>query len=141
MEYEGSIVRKELEYAGITKTIPVAGVPKGVRAKMHVWGRNDMNTPQGMGIYWFVADPEGYIAEEYEDWGGTIGPYPTDHEFISSGQFDLNKLGKYTTWIKLLMGSEANPIDIMEWYIGEVCMVVPAEPFIHKFALVDYRKV
>jgi len=141
MEYEGSIVLKKLEYAGITKIIPVAGVPKDVRAKLHVWGRNDMATSQNIGIYWFVADPDGLIAEEYTDWKwGTLGPGQT-HEFISSGQFDLNKLGKYTTWIKLLMGSEDNPIDIMEWYIGEVCTVVPAEPFIHQFSIADYRKV
>ena len=28
-DYAGSIVLKKLEYAGITKTIPVAGVPTG----------------------------------------------------------------------------------------------------------------
>ncbi|GAI11932.1 unnamed protein product [marine sediment metagenome] len=69
---DGSIVRKELEYAGITKPLPVAGVPKGVRAKLHVWGRNNMSISQGMGIYWFVADPDGTVVEVYEDWGRCI---------------------------------------------------------------------
>ena len=126
-ELAGTIIRKELEYSGSGDGIvPVSDVPIGVSAKLHVWGRNDMSIPQGMGIYWFVADPDGEIAEEYTDWGGTIGPYPTDHEFISSGQFDLNKVGKYTTWIELLMGTEDDPI-IVDKYIGDLCTVVAPE--------------
>ncbi|GAJ15396.1 unnamed protein product, partial [marine sediment metagenome] len=106
---EGTIIRKELEFSGSGDgVVPVVGVPQGVKAKLHVWGRNDMSISQGMGIYWFVADPDGGIAEEYTDWGGTIGA-GRDHEFISSGQFDLNKVGKYTTWIELLMGTQSNP--------------------------------
>jgi len=137
---DGSIVRKELEYAGITKPLPVAGVPKDVRAKLHVWGRNDMSTSQNIGIYWFVSDPDGLIAEEYTDWKwGTLGQGQT-HEFISSGQFDLNKLGKYTAWVDLLMGTSSNPVVVAR-FIGEVCLVVPAEPFIHKFSIQDYKVV
>ncbi|MBA7469505.1 hypothetical protein ES707_04776 [subsurface metagenome] len=125
---EGTIIRKELEYSGSGDgTVPVVGVPQGVRAKLHVWGRNDMGISQGMGIYWFVADPDGMIAEEYTDWGGTIGAYPTDHEFISSGQFDLNKVGKYTTWIELLMGAQDDP-EIVDRYIGDLCTVEAAVP-------------
>jgi len=124
---EGAIIRKELEFSGSGDGIvPVANVPQGVSAKLHVWGRNDMSIPQGMGIYWFVADPDGEIAEEYTDWGGTIGAYPTDHEFISSGSFNLNKVGKYTTWIELLMGTEDDPI-IVDRYIGDLCTVVAPE--------------
>lgn len=127
-ELAGTIIRKELEYSGSGDgTVPVIGVPQGVRAKLHVWGRNDMSISQGMGIYWFVADPDGEIAEEYTDWGGTIGAYPEDHEFISSGQFDLNKVGKYTTWIKLLMGTQDNP-EIVDRYIGDLCTVEAAVP-------------
>ncbi|GAI89553.1 unnamed protein product, partial [marine sediment metagenome] len=120
---EGTIIRKELEFSGSGDgTVPVANVPQGVSAKLHVWGRNDMNISQGMGIYWFVADKDGGIAEEYEDWGGTIGA-GKNHEFISSGSFTLNKVGKYTTWIELLMGSQANPV-IVDRYIGELCTVI-----------------
>ncbi|TET43289.1 MAG: hypothetical protein E3J60_00580 [Dehalococcoidia bacterium] len=119
---EGTIIRKELEYSGSGDGIvPVANVPQGVSAKLHVWGRNDMTISQGMGIYWFVADPEGFVAEEYTDWGGAIGA-GQDHEFISSGQFDLNKVGKYTVWIELLMGSQDNP-EIVDRYIGDLCTV------------------
>ena len=125
---EGTIVGKELEYSGSGDgAVPVANVPQGVRAKLHVWGRNDMSVSQGMGIYWFVADPDGMIAEEYTDWGGTIGSYPTDHEFISSGQFDLNKVGKYTTWIELRMGTQAS-WEVVARYIGELCTVVSLVP-------------
>jgi hypothetical protein len=139
---EGTIIRKELEFSGSGDGIvPVANVPLGVRAKLHVWGRNDMNISQGMGIYWFVADPEGFVAEEYTDWGGTIGPYPTDHEFISSGQFDLNKVGKYTFWIELLMGTQDDP-EMVDLDIGELCTVVAAvpEPEFRGFAVTEYTK-
>ncbi|GAI99216.1 unnamed protein product, partial [marine sediment metagenome] len=139
---EGTIIRKELEYSGSGDGIvPVVGVPLGVRAKLHVWGRNDMSISQGMGIYWFVADPEGYVAEVYTDWGGTIGPYPTDHEFISSGQFDLNKVGKYTTWIELLMGTQDNP-EIVDRYFGDLCTVEAAVPEaeFRGFGVTEYAK-
>ncbi len=123
----GTIIRKELEYSGSGDGIvPVSDVPFGVSAKLHVWGRNDSAIPQGMGIYWFVADPDGEIAEEYSDWGGTIGAYPTDHEFISSGSFTLNKVGKYTCWIELQMGTEDNP-EVVATYIGDLCTVVAPE--------------
>ncbi|GAI67495.1 unnamed protein product, partial [marine sediment metagenome] len=109
-EFAGKISRKELEYSGSGDGIvPVANVPQGVSAKLHVWGRNDMATDQKLGIYWFVADPDGEIAEEYEDWQSwpfSTTPPGETHEFISSGQFDLNKVGKYTTWIELLMGAQ-----------------------------------
>ncbi len=100
-----------------------------------------MSISQGMGIYWFVADPEGFVAEEYTDWGGTIGPYPTDHEFISSGQFDLNKVGKYTTWIELLMGTQDDP-EIVDRYIGDLCTVAAAvpEPEFRGFGVTEYAK-
>ncbi|GAI61043.1 unnamed protein product [marine sediment metagenome] len=139
---EGTIIRKELEYSGSGDgTVPVIGVPQGVRAKLHVWGRNDMSISQGMGIYWFVADPEGFVAEEYSDWGGTIGPYPTDHEFISSGQFDLNKVGKYTFWIELLMGAKDDP-EMVDLDIGELCTVAAAvpEPEFRGFGITEYVK-
>ncbi|MBA7469504.1 hypothetical protein ES707_04775 [subsurface metagenome] len=124
---EGAIIRKELEFSGSGDGIvPVANVPQGVSAKLHVWGLNKMSIPQGMGIYWFVADPDGEIAEEYTDWGGTIGPWPTDHEFISRGSFDLNKVGKYTARIELLMGTEDDPI-IVDRYIGDLCTVAAPE--------------
>ncbi|GAJ05039.1 unnamed protein product, partial [marine sediment metagenome] len=140
---EGTIIRKELEFSGSGDGIvPVANVPLGVRAKLHVWGRNDMSISQGMGIYWFVADPEGYVAEVYTDWAGTIGPYPTDHEFISSGQFDLNKVGKYTFWIELLMGDRDNP-EMVDLDIGELCTVEVAvpEPEFAAFEIIEYLKV
>ncbi|GAI71449.1 unnamed protein product, partial [marine sediment metagenome] len=74
-------------------------------------------------------------------WGGTIGAYPTDHEFISSGSFDLNKAGKYTTWIELLMGTQDNP-EVVDRYIGDLCTVEAAvpEPEFRGFAVAEYIK-
>ncbi|GAJ21145.1 unnamed protein product, partial [marine sediment metagenome] len=37
--------------------------------------------------------------------------------------FTLNKVGKYTTWIELLMGPQDNPV-IVDRYIGDLCTVV-----------------
>lgn len=144
-EFAGKISRKELEFSGSGDGIvPVANVPQGVSAKLHVWGRNDMATDQKLGIYWFVADPDGEIAEEYEDWQSwpfSTTPPGETHEFISSGQFDLNKVGKYTTWIELLMGSQDNP-EIVDRYIGDLCTVVAAvpEPEFRGFGVTEYAK-
>lgn len=142
IEYSGEIIKKELEFSGSGDgTVPVANVPLGKSAKLHVWGKNSMVTSQGMGIYWFVADPDGEIAEEYEDWGGIIGA-GQDHEFISSGSFTLNKVGKYTTWIDLLMGSEDNPVVIMSArYIGELCtVVVELVPTFSELSIASFEK-
>jgi len=141
MEYLGSIVKKELEYNESRGLIPVAAVPKDKRGLFHVVGRNDMSTSQPIGIYWFIADPDGMIAEEYSDWKfGTLGPGET-HEFIG-GRFTFSKLGKYTTWVDLLMGSQSNPVVIYSArYIGELCTVIPAEAVINLFQILDYVKV
>ncbi|GAH37911.1 unnamed protein product, partial [marine sediment metagenome] len=42
------------------------------------------------------------------------------------GQFDLNRVGKYTTWIELQMGSQDNPV-IVARYIGDLCTVSALE--------------
>ena len=126
----GSIVKKELEYAGITKTIPVAGVPKDVRAKLHIWGKNGMSISQGMGIRWIITDPDGVVIENYEDWGGTIGA-GQDHEFISSGQFNLDKVGEYAVSVDLLMGTESNPV-VVEPFAGGLCTVATEGEIIYK---------
>jgi len=121
--HAGSITTKQLEFSGSSDgNIPVASVPSGVSAKLHIWGRNDMGISQGMGIHWLVFDPDGSIVEEYTDWGGTIGPYPTDHEFISSGQFNLDKPGKYTAQVSLYMGTESDSVQV-DSFIGDICTV------------------
>lgn len=140
-DYLGSIVKKELEYNESRGLIPVAAVPKGKSGLFHVTGRNDMATSQPIGIYWFIADPDGLIAEEYTDWKfGTLG-YEQTHEFIG-GRFTFSKLGKYTTWVDLLMGSQSSPVVIYSArYIGELCTVTPTESVISLFSIVDYVTV
>lgn len=139
--YAGKIIDKEMEFSGSGDgKVPVANVPIGVKAKLHVWGKNNMSTSRGMGIHWTIIDPGGLIAEVYEDWGGTIGA-GKDHEFISSGQFDLNKAGKYTVSIELTMGEQHSPVEV-DTYIGDLCTVAPGlEPSITDFAIVDYNKL
>jgi len=124
-EYAGTISRKQLEYDEARASIPVYDIPQGQRGLVHIRGRNDMSTSQRMGIYWFVADPDGMIAEEYgpawEAW-----PYTgagQEHEFIG-GRFDLDR-EKYTMWVELLMNKD-NP-EIVDRYIGDLCTVVALE--------------
>jgi len=122
-EYKGSVTKKELEYNESRGIIPVSGVLQNKRGLFHVTARNDMSTSQPIGIYWFINDPDGLIAEEYTDWKfGTLGPGQT-HEFIGD-RFTFSKVGKYGTWIDLLMGSKDSPVVIYSArYIGELCTV------------------
>jgi len=125
---QGTIIKKELEYNESRGIIPVAGVLQNKRGLFHVTARNDMSTSQPIGIYWFINDPDGLIAEEYTDWKfGTLGAGQT-HEFIG-GRFTFSKVGKYGTWVDLLMGSKDNPVVIYSArYIGELCTVITAVP-------------
>ncbi|GAI33383.1 unnamed protein product, partial [marine sediment metagenome] len=102
-----------------------ASVPIATRGLVHVTGRNDMTTPQEMGISWVVKDPDGLIVEEHtDDWAGW--PYPTDvdpgdtHEFIG-GRFDINKPGDWTISIGLFMNSDS-PV-MVDSYDGVLCRV------------------
>ena len=118
---EGTISRKQLEYDESRASIPVYDIPEGQRGLVHIWGRNDMSTSEKLGIYWFVADPDGMIAEEYEDWEwGTTSP-GGEHEFIG-GRFNLDRK-KYTMWVELLMNPD-NP-EVVDRYIGDLCTVAP----------------
>ena len=119
-EFEGTISRMELEYDESRANIPAYNIPEGQRGLVHIRGRNDMSTSQKLGIYWFVADPDGEIVEEYEDWEwGTTSPGGT-HEFIGR-RFDLDR-EKYTMWVELLMNQD-DP-EIVDRYIGDLCTVV-----------------
>ena len=74
-------------------------------------------------VYWFVADPDGMIVDEYEDWEwGTTGP-DDDHHFIG-GRFNLDR-EKYTMWVELLMNPD-NP-EVVDRYIGDLCTVSAPE--------------
>ncbi len=124
IEYKGSIIKKELEYNESRGLIPVSAVPKNKRGLFHVVARNDMTTSQAIGIYWFIHDPDAMIVEEYTDWKwGTLGPGQT-HEFIG-GRFTFSKIGRYGTWVDLLMGSQSNPVVIYSArYIGTLATII-----------------
>ncbi|GAI65712.1 unnamed protein product [marine sediment metagenome] len=118
---EGTITRKELDYQDIWQALPLYNIPAGTRTRVRITGRNDTSETQRMGIYWFVADPDGEIAQEYSTW--EAWPYTgpgAEIPFTGSG-FDLDKPGKYTIWVELIM----NPGDpeIVDRYIGDLCTV------------------
>lgn len=138
--YEGTLTRMELEYDETWGAIPVYNIPQGQRGLLHIWGRNDMATTQQMGIYWFVADLDGFIVQEYEDW--EMWPYTSpgvEHGFLA-GRFNLDKVGKYTMWVELLMNRD-DP-QVVDRYIGDLCTVVAAVPEseFRYFALSEYTK-
>jgi len=138
--YAGTISRKELEYDETWGVIPVSNIPQGQRGLLHIWGRNDTGVTQQMGIYWFVADPEGYVVQEYSTW--EMWPYTSpgdEHGFLSS-RFNLDKVGKYTIWVELLMNQD-DP-QVVDMYIGDLCTVAAAvpEPQFRGFAIAEYTK-
>lgn len=140
-EYAGMITKMELEYDEARGDIPVSNVPQGERGLVHIWGRNDMDEAQRMGISWIVKDPDGLTVEEYSAW--EAWPYTgagKEHEFIG-GRFNLDKVGDYTINVGLYM----NPDDPqgVDSYIGDLCTVaaVVPEPEFREFALSEYNKV
>ncbi len=139
MTYIGTITRKELRHNSTQSVVPVANVPLYEEAILYAWGRNDMPTAQKMGIYWFVADPDGYVAQEYTRWEVfTTGP-GLAQGFL--GQvFQFTKVGKYTTWIELLMNL-GSPV-VVDRYIGELCTVVSgAIPEFSELGISGLRRV
>jgi len=134
-----TITKKELDYQNIWQALPLSDIPVGTRTRVRITGRNDMDTNQKMGIYWFVADPDGYIAQEYTDWETFWTGPGLEQVFVGSG-FDLSKVGKYTIWVELLF----NPDDpqVVDRYIGDLCIVTAAVPEseFRGFALSEYTK-
>ncbi len=127
--YKGTISKKQLEYDGTRRSIPVSSVPYGKRGLVHIWGRNDTGTTQDLGIHWLVYDPDGVLVEDYSDWSYGHGA-GKDHEFIG-GRFDLDKAGTYRINIALSM----NPSDpeIVDTYYGTLCTV--GAPPVEKYDL------
>ncbi|MBA7672287.1 hypothetical protein ES703_80462 [subsurface metagenome] len=124
-EFAGTLTKKELDYQNIWQAIPLSDIPVDTRTRVRIRGRNDMSTNQKLGIYWFVADPEGYVVQEHYDWETFWTGPGLEQGFVGSG-FDLNKVGKYTTWVELLM----NPDDpqVVAQYIGDLCTVAAVVP-------------
>ena len=137
----GTIPQKQMFYNGFPGYIPLPSITQGLwSGQVHIRGRNDTTVTQRMGVYWFVADPDGYVVEEYSTW--EAWPYTgsgDEHEFIG-GRFDLDKVGKYTIWVELLMNPD-NP-QVVDEYIGDLCTVVAAvpEPQFRDFAVEEYIK-
>ena len=101
-----------------------ASVPFGQGGKVHVWGRNDMDTNQKLGIGWIIRDPDGMVPVEegeYSDWQTFSATPGGTHEFITPGRFDLNKPGTWTISIALFMNPDA-PVTV-DTYDGVLCVV------------------
>ena len=125
-EYIGTISKMELEYNESRADIPASGIPQNQRGLVHIWGRNDTDETQRMGIYWIVRGPPGYpdgpILEEYFAW--EAWPYTgsgKEHEFIG-GRFNLDEAGLYDIRCGLLMNPD-NPIYV-DIYYGDLCTVI-----------------
>lgn len=116
---EGTITRKELKYDSTQQAIPVSDVPKGTRGQVHIWGRNDTTIAQDLYIWWKVWDPDGNVAQQYNDWSYGHGP-GNDHHFVGD-RFDLSKSGIYTILAALFMNPD-NPVEV-DRYEGTLCTI------------------
>lgn len=118
----GSIVKKELQYNGDQKRIPVAAVPRGRQGKVHIWGSNDTGESQKLGISWKVYDPSGRVAEDYgPEWefGGTS---PGDTHEFRGDDFEFFEEGTYTIEVTLMMNQDSP--QVVDTFTGTLCTVV-----------------
>ncbi len=134
----GTISKMELEYDEARGDIPVSNVPQGKRGLVHIWGLNNTDSAQQLGISWIVRDPDGITVEEYSRWD----PWPytgagQELQFMG-GRFDLNKIGTYLLDVGLFMNAD-DPVMVDE-YRGVLCTVGPVlpEPEFRGFALTEY---
>jgi len=108
-----------------TRALSFSSVPIGQRAIVHIWGRNDMDNTQLLGIHWVVKDPDGLVAQDYSDWS-LFGAAPgVEHHFLA-GRFDLDKVGTYTINAGLYMNPDTP--ELVDSYNGDLCSVVEAPP-------------
>ncbi len=139
---EGTITKMELEYDEARADIPAYDIPQGNRGLIHVWGRNDTQEAQQMGIAWAVRDPDGLMVEaaEHSEW--EAWPYTgagKTHEFIG-GRFNLDKVGTYRIAISLYMNPDSP--TVVDSYSGTLCTVaaVVPEPEFAGFSITEYTK-
>jgi len=129
-EYEGTITEKTLRYNSHEDPIPVSGVPTNYyEGLIIVYGSNDTDENQKMGIHWVVKDPDGLVIVngEYTRWENSWtqpGHIQGFEDF--GGAFSLDKEGSYTIVIELLM-NKADPV-IVDSYSGLLCTVTPGIP-------------
>jgi hypothetical protein len=136
---EGTITRKELEYDESRADIPASNVPEGKSGLIHIWGRNDTDEVQQMGISWTLVDPDGVTRESYSDWEAWPHTGAGDeHEFIG-GRFDLDKTGVWRINVQLYMNPDSPAI--VDSYEGDLCTVVPSESEFNQFEIADYQQV
>jgi len=115
MSLEGVAVRVGRDVVGIG-----AGVPIGVSAAVLIGGTNDMATNQKMGCRWEVTDPDGQLADSYEDWEAFWTGPGLEHGFVGN-QFSIDKPGNWNIIVELLMNPDA-PV-IVDSYVGLLCVV------------------
>lgn len=129
VEFAGSITKKELEYDAEQAPIP-CDVLVGLHGLVHVWGRNDMDTNQKLGLHWVVHDPDGLAIEEGADWETWhTGPGGEHHFIIPPGIQDyvnFDKVGAYTMSLELLMNPDS-PVVVAD-YDGSLCTVTTEVP-------------
>ncbi len=125
--FSGIISQKELEYNSSRADIPASDIPLGEDGLVHIWGRNDTDSAQQMGISWIIIDPDNVTVENYSTWESW--PYTGangDHEFIG-GRFDMSKVGMYHISVNLLMNHDSP--EVVDTYTGILCIITPTLAF------------
>ena len=67
-QFEGTISRKEIQYNSSFLPIPASDIPFGESVEVNIYGRNDGQENQKLGIRWWVRDPSGIVQQTYTDW-------------------------------------------------------------------------
>lgn len=145
--YQGSIIQWKLGYttpAGERKNVyfPISDVPQNSYSGIvRIWGQNDMDTTQRLGIWWQVKDPDGIVVSEYAKWQPTPYTLPGTAKMFSSDTPTFSKVGTYTIAVQLFM-NYANQV-VVDDYDGDLCTVVgavgPSE--FRNFGVGEYNKV
>ena len=123
-EYEGTISRKELEYDSEQETIPAVDVPFANAGLVHIWGRNDTDENQKMGIEWWVRNPSGTLVEHYYRWE-TLWTSPGNAQHFIGDRFDFTKAGNWNIEVHLLM-NQTSPV-VVDTYNSRLCNVLTEE--------------
>lgn len=136
--FEATIFKKELEYNGEQKAIPVSNVPSDSWGKIHIWGKS-VTGGKRLGIAWAVADPDGVVIDSYTDWEAWPWTGAGDtHEFIGSERFDLDKVGDYWISVNLLVDIEGEVVIVDSYISKKLCTTIPGVPLFSLFQITDY---
>lgn len=123
-DYDGTIIRTQLEYNSTVADIPVTDIPIDTSARLRVTCRNEMSTAQSMGFQVLIFAPYSGAppppTHNYEQWKSSVASMTTWTYATTS--FSLNKTGTWVTRVRLFMNS-SDPVMVDELSYVDLCTV------------------